>query len=335
MRSSPARRRGGSAEDGRDARQAVRELFVIQNPAAGWRSPRRLARRIASALEAEGVVHEVAHTRGPGHAADLARVALEHGARRILVAGGDGTVLEVVSAIAGTEAALAVLPVGTGNQLAANLRVPRSLRAAIDVAIRGRLRSIDVGWIDGRPFTCMAGAGFDAEVVRPGWRAKRRLGYLAYLSAAARTILSPPRADLRVVIDGRETTCRGMGVEVANMPGLSAPGLRRPIRIVPRGRLDDGKLEVCILAFESRSDLMRALLSILLARADREPRLRYHRGREVRVEAQPALSVQADGEQFGTTPFTAVVEPGALSVVVPDGEPSEDARKGVGSSESG
>jgi diacylglycerol kinase family enzyme len=164
----------------------------------------------------------------------------------------------------------------------------------------------------------MAGAGFDAEVVRPGWRAKRRLGYLAYLYAAARTLISPPRADLRVVIDGLEIRCRGMGVEVANMPGLSAPGFPRPVRVVPGGRLDDGRLDVCILGFESRTDLVRALVSILTGRAGRDPRLRYHRGREIRVETRPALQVQADGERFGITPFTAVVQHGALSVVVPD-----------------
>lgn len=300
-----------------------RSVYVIQNPAAGTGSARWLTRRIRGALAERAIPHTFRYTRRAGHAEELARSALDEGWPRILVAGGDGTVLEVVSALAGTDSALALLPVGTGNQLAANLGIPRRLSKAITVAVDGDVRRIDVGVIDGQPFTCMAGAGLDAEIVRPGRRAKRWVGYLAYLGSALWAALSPPRASLRITIDDRDVECRGVGVEVANMPGIWGPGLREPVRVVPDGALDDGRLEVCVLAFERTSDLVGALISILAGHPERDSRLRYYRGRTIVVDSDPPLSVQVDGESFGTTPFRAEVRPQALKVVVPRGQDAE------------
>lgn len=294
-------------------------LFVIQNPAAGPRKPERLRRRIEESLRALGVSFEHVYTREPGHGQELARQALADGYRRVAVAGGDGTVLEGVSALAGTGAALALLPVGTGNQLAANLGLPRNLRRSVEVAVSGVVRKIDVGMINGQqPFTCVAGAGFDAAVVRPQSHVKRRLGYLAYVHAAAAAAFAPKRSMLTITIDGEEVRGRGIGVEVTNMPALSAPGFPRPIPIVPDGQPDDGRLEVCMLAVETTFEVVVALTSILTRRYGRNPKLRYFSGREISVDADPPLPLQADGELLGTTPFTVTVRPRALSVIVPE-----------------
>ncbi len=308
-------RRTSPAEpaDGPEARR----LFVIQNPVAGTRRPERLRRQLHSELTALGVVFEHAYTRERGHGAELVHQARQDGFRRVLVAGGDGTVREVVSALAGSPVALALLPVGTGNQLAANLGIPKSLRACIDVALEGRVRQIDLGLIDGRPFTAIAGAGFDARVVRPDSRVKRRVGYLAYVHAATAAVLSPQLATLRVRVDGDEISGRGIGVMVMNMPGLTAPGLARPVTIVPGARMDDGKLDGCLLATATRRDCFYALGAILRRRQKDSPLLRYFSGAEIQLEADPPLPVQADGERLGETPFSVKVWPGALRVTVP------------------
>lgn len=302
---------------GRAGASSQDEIYVIQNPAAGKRQPDRLRRRIEAALSVRGIRYEYAVTREPGHARDLAREALADGYRRVAVAGGDGTVLEVVSVLVEGEAALGLIPVGTGNQLAANLGVPKRLGKAIDTLVAGRVRTIDVGMIDGRSFTCIAGAGFDAEVVRPGSRVKRWFGYLAYVHAAASAALAPRAVNLRVVVDGRESRFTAMGVEISNMPGLTAPGLFRPVRLIPDGRADDGLLDVCVFAADTTRGFLSVLASILMRRYGKNPRLRYLRGREILVEADPPLPTQADGERLGTTPFTARVRPAALHVLVP------------------
>ncbi len=294
-----------------------RRLFVIQNPVAGTRRPEPLRRQLQSELSAQGVAFEHAYTRERGHAAELVHQARQEGFRRVLVAGGDGTVREVVSALAGSPVALALLPVGTGNQLAANLGIPKSLRGCVSVALAGRVRQIDLGLIDGRPFSAIAGAGFDAQVVRPDSRVKRRFGYLAYVHAATAAVLSPQVASLRVRVDGAEICGRGMGVMVMNMPGLTAPGLARPVTIIPGARMDDGKLDGCLLATATRRDCFSALGAILRRRQEASPLLEYFSGDEIRVEADPPLPVQADGERLGKTPFSVKVWPSALRVLVP------------------
>jgi YegS/Rv2252/BmrU family lipid kinase len=296
---------------------AAQDVFVIHNPAAGVRHPHRLRRRVEAELTKRGVRYSYAFTQAPGHARALAAGAVAAGFRRVLVAGGDGTVHEAVSALVDSDATLALLPVGTGNQLAANLGLPRRLMRSLDVALSGDVRRIDVGLIDGRPFACIAGAGFDANIVRPDSGVKRRLGYLAYVHAAAAAAVAPRPSKLRILIDGEEFACSGIGVEVVNMPGLTAPWLPRPVAIVPDGRADDGFLEVFVLAVETTTDFISAMTSIVTRRFGRNHRLQYYRGREIFVEADPPLPVQADGERLGMTPFEVRVRPGALRVVVP------------------
>lgn len=292
-------------------------VFVIQNPAAGPRHPRRLRRLVEAELAARGVRYEYIYTEEPGHGEDLVARALEHGYRRIMVAGGDGTIREAVFAISGKDAALALLPVGTGNQLAANLGIPKSLRQSIHVALNGRVRKIDLGVVNGRPFASITGAGFDAAIVRPEPRVKRRFGYLAYVHAAALSAFSPKPATFHITVDGEEITVRGIGVEVVNMPGLTAPGLVRPVPLVPDGRMDDGMLDGCVLAAESTLGFVSAVGGILTRRFDQSHRLLCFSGREIVVDAHPPLPTQADGEPLGTTPFEAKVWPEALSVLVP------------------
>lgn len=313
VRESAQRASRAEPEDGPEARR----LFVIQNPVAGTRRPERLRRRIHSELTAQGVSFEHAYTRERGHGAELVQRAREEGFRRVLVAGGDGTIREVVSALAGSPVALALLPVGTGNQLAANLGIPKSVPGCVAVALAGRLRQIDLGLIDGRPFAAIAGAGFDARVVRPDSRVKRRVGYLAYVHAATAAVLSPQLASLRVRVDGVEISGRGIGVMVMNMPGLTAPGLARPVTIVPGARMDDGRLDGCLLAIATRRESFAALGAILRRRQQASPLLKYFSGSEIRVEADPPLPVQADGERLGETPFSVKVWPGSLRVLVP------------------
>ncbi len=297
---------------------AASSLLVIQNPVAGGRHPERIRRKIESALEARRVTYRLEQTRGPGHAEELAAAAVESGLSKVLVAGGDGTVMEAVSALASSGTVLGLIPVGTGNQLAANLGVPSRIGRAIEVATAGPEKRIDVGMIDGRPFTCMAGAGFDAAVIGPDSRLKKRLGYLAYVHAALAAGLSPKPSALEITIDGERISARGVGVEVANLPGLRPPGLPWPVKIVPDGRLDDGLLDVCVIGADSTTSLVSVVASILVGRPHKNPRLRYWRGREIRVEANPPLPVQADGELFGTTPFTATIRRQALAVAVPN-----------------
>src|SRR5690349_2131565 len=111
-----------------------------------------------------------------------ARAAVESGAEVVFVCGGDGTVMSAVSALAGTDVQLAMLPAGTGNLLAANLGLSTDLAAGLEVAVEGGLRRLDVGAVDGQHFVVMAGMGFDAQMLdATSERSKARIGWPAYV----------------------------------------------------------------------------------------------------------------------------------------------------------
>src|SRR5215470_9358254 len=143
--------------------------------------------------------YEVAKSR---KAPKYARRALTDGAEVIFIWGGDGMVQRCIDAVAGTEAVLAILPAGTANLLAANLHVPADLADAVRVALRGDRRPLDTGSVNGEHFAVMAGAGFDARMIRDAGRdMKSRIGRVAYIYAAALN-LSARRAKAVIEVDG-------------------------------------------------------------------------------------------------------------------------------------
>jgi diacylglycerol kinase family enzyme len=145
------------------------------------------------------LLYEVAKSR---KAPKYARRALTRGAEVIFVWGGDGMVQRCIDAVAGTEAVLAILPAGTANLLAANLHVPADLAAAVRVGLHGDRRGLDTGSVNGEHFAVMAGAGFDASMIKQADRGmKDRLGRAAYLYTGARN-LSARRVKAVIEVDG-------------------------------------------------------------------------------------------------------------------------------------
>jgi diacylglycerol kinase (ATP) len=308
---------------------APADVLVIQNPASGRGRPETWRAAIATGFARLGVRAEIVTTSGPGTAAAWARRALAHGVRRIVVAGGDGTISDAAEAVAGSPAVLGVLPLGTGNQLAFHLGIPQSLDAALRVAVHGAVRRLDVGWIRGRAFVAMAGAGLDARVVtKASQAAKRRVGMAAYLAAGLAAGLRPARARIAVRADGDAWEGEGIGVLVANVPALRVPLLRHGLCVVPGAAPDDGFLDGCALAIRHPAGLALELWHAVRhgphSRRDGR-RVRYLRGRTLDVETDPPLPLQLDGDPLGTTPFRATVTPGALRVAVPAPDPGRAA----------
>ena len=168
-------------------------IAVIINPISGAggsldMGPMR-ARLAAAFLDSQRVDHEVLVTDRTGHARDLAHGAVARGATVVCAWGGDGTVNEVASALAFTSASMAIVPAGSGNGLAHELRIPKQPAAALAVAVNGVDRVIDAGELGGRLFVNVAGIGFDAAIARRfAGRAPGQRGFLPYLSIAVREI---------------------------------------------------------------------------------------------------------------------------------------------------
>jgi diacylglycerol kinase (ATP) len=294
----------------------IRRVIVISNPAA--RRAKRLAERARGALASRSVQADVVFTERPGHAAELA-IAHASNYDAVFVLGGDGTVMEVAGALAGSAMPIGVLAGGTGNLLARAVGIPLSVRRAVPTLLDGGELVIDLGrFASGKRFAIAAGVGIDAAMVAetPGWL-KRRLGVLAYTiigsRAAIRAVLRRQSFHARVTVDGAVHERQAAAVMVANFGAV----LGNRITLGPDIRIDDGLLDACIFSPASIADALRIMRRLLRRDFRSDPCMFYSRGTTIRVETTPKLPWQADGDMMGTTPFDVVVEPRAVRLLVP------------------
>lgn len=287
--------------------------LAIVNPAAGRGAAAAKWERAAVGLSGLG---ETIWTEGRGHATEIARTA---NAERIYVAGGDGTVSEVVTALAGTSTEVVIAPFGTGNDLARSLNIPR------EPETWGKAHSAFAAqWIDAYAWECggrrgygvnIAGCGFDAivaERINTGYR--RLKGTNAYVAAVLQTLVTYQPAGVRVRVDGETLETTAMLVAVANSHSYGGG-----MRIAPQANLSDGVLEVVIVQGVSRSEFLRTFPKVFSGKHLSHPRVLTLRGRKVDVISSPLLPVLVDGEVVGPAPAVFEVLPGSVRVLAPSG----------------
>jgi YegS/Rv2252/BmrU family lipid kinase len=294
----------------------IKRAVVIANPAS--RRGKRLADLARTSFQNRSVECDVLFTNAPGHAAQL---ALDHAPHydAVFALGGDGTVMEVAGALAGSTTPIGVLAGGTGNLLARALGIPLKIGGAVDALLTGEQLVIDLGRFDsGRRFAMAAGVGIDSAMVAetPTWL-KRRLGVLAYTlmgtRAALRAVLRRQFFRTRVTVDGKRYERDAAAVMVANFGAV----LGNRITLGPEIRTDDGLLDTCVFSPNTLVDALRIMWRLLRCDFRSDPCMLYVRGVEIRVETTPPMTWQADGEIMGTTPFNVVVEPLAVRMLIP------------------
>ncbi len=277
-----------------------------------------MRRRIGGAFAVQGAPFDLVQTSAPGDAAELARQAAQLGYSVVAAAGGDGTIAEVITGLAGSDTTLGIIPLGTANLVAANLGIPMSVDQAVEVLVTGRSIPMDVGQLgDGRYFALIAGAGWDAEVMRAATRQlKDRLGFGAYLLAAARTAVTPPSALFRITADGQHFEVRAATVLVANVGQIFHAILPVEIQLAPATSISDGMLDICIFAPRSLPDVAAVLWKVASRRYVGDDRMIFLQAREIRIESDPPVIAQADGDVAGETPLVARAVAGGVAVRV-------------------
>ena len=297
---------------------ADRALIVL-NPAAGQEDPVRVRRLLGGAFAVRGAPFDLVETAGAGDAERFARDAVRLGYRAVVAVGGDGTVAEVITGLAGTDVPLAVVAQGTGNQVACNLGIPRDVEGAVEVAVHGVPAPMDLGQLaDGRYFALMAGAGWDAEVMTVATRElKDRWGFGAYLYAGLRKAIAPPSALYTITADGREFTVSAATVIVANVGQIVYDMLPVDLRIGPGVSFHDGMLDVCIFAPRTLSDVAAVLWRVARGQYVGDDRMIYLRARDVRIDSETPVVTQVDGDVVGETPLEVHAVERAVRVLVP------------------
>jgi diacylglycerol kinase family enzyme len=291
-------------------------VAVIINPTSGSSSHPPLEHRIdlaARVLSAEGVEGEVLVSERPGHARALAADAAGRGARIVFAWGGDGTVNEVGSALAFTDTVLGIIPRGSGNGLARELRLNWRPDEAMREAFRGRDLAMDVGELAGRLFFNIGGVGFDAHVASlfnalpPG-----RRGGGPYVSITLRQVFSYRPARYRVLLDGAPHDGEYFTIVLANSCQFG-----NRIRIAPEARVDDGLINAVLVDHRSiPAHFWRA--RHLLGDPLRAEGVLRRPVRHVLIEGPENTPCQVDGESFMAGPIiTARVHAGAIKLRIP------------------
>jgi YegS/Rv2252/BmrU family lipid kinase len=290
---------------------SFKRIHVIANPAAGQDRP--FLNVLNKAFQDAHIDWDIFVTKAAGDAERLAREAVESGADVVAAYGGDGTVAEVANGLRGSPVPLAILPGGTANVMSVELGIPGDLPGAVSLICGGgRVRAVDMGRTDDRYFMLRNTIGFTAEMTKNTDReAKNRLGSLAYLISYLREIPNIQPVKFHLTIDGESIDIEGAGCIVANSVNLGVTGMV----LAKAVDVSDGLLDVLVVQQSNIGALLELAANAvgLSESLDRN----HWQGRDIRVEAEPAQTVECDGEIVDPTPLHVQVVPDAINVVVP------------------
>src|SRR2546423_890317 len=282
--------------------------LIILNPAAhSERAQRKRA-------EVEALARDCAFcaTTRTGDAESMARRAAEDGFQKIVAAGGDGTINEVVNGLAGTNTTLGVLPIGTMNVFATELGLPVSdLELCWQIIQSERTRDVDLAKANQKFFVQLAGIGLDAQVVKEtSAQFKRNFGPLSYLISAAQIAARQPP---RLFIQSAEAPIKeGSFVLVGNgrLYGGRFPFFKHAV-------IDDGLLDVIVFKSLGYLEIIKYLQDVVFSDDIRVPEIEYFQTKRLRVESEQSVPVELDGELVGNCPVEFTLQERSLRVFVP------------------
>ena len=295
---------------------------VIFNPVAHGEKSSDHQTNIRRAFERRGHDVMLFETTEEDFGEGVTAAAIEAEADLICVSGGDGTLMACITTLAETNIPLAILPAGTGNLLAINFDVPLELEEAVDVALHGERRRIDVGAIDHHRFAIMCGLGFDAAMLRDtNEKLKARLGPVAYVMGGLRN-LHRPATRFSIVLDGKQSfNSAGHAILIANV-GRVQGGLA----VHPDADPCDGLLDVAIVDAKGVLQWARVAYRVMFGRHKDDGRLRFFQVRQIDVRAESPLPFELDGDVLADRDcLSAKVLEGALVLCVPAADVSASA----------
>jgi diacylglycerol kinase (ATP) len=290
----------------------TKRLYVVVNPAAG--QPKPVLHTLNMVCAGAGVDWEVSVTKKSEDAVRFAGEALAEGFDVVAAFGGDGTVMEVASALTGTEVPVAILPGGTANVMSTELGIPGDLTQACQLACgqNSTTKRVDMGQAGERTFMLRVAMGLDADHVIGATREmKDRYGELAYTISALQKVKDLKTARYKLTLDGERYEVEGFTCRVDNS-GNFGHGLSFSKEI----SVSDGLLDVTIVR-DLGSASIKSLVSDAVGRGTRDADAFHHwQAREITIEADPPQHVIGDGELWGETPISLKVLPQAVHFVV-------------------
>lgn len=294
------------------AEQDIRTVHLIVNPRSGYGGQRQLLADMSAALRDVNLQVVEYTTRAPHDATRYARTITTPNTA-VIVLGGDGTVNEVASGLAGADVPILPCPAGTENLLAKELRIPGDPHHIVDVLLNGRVVDCDVGAINGENFLLIIGIGFDGEVVRR--LAAVRTGHISHLSyfwPLWRTFWEHDFPRMRITVE-QEVVFDDFGLAFVGNISRYAVGLR----ICRDARYDDGLLDLVVFSCREQTALMLHAAHTLLRLHPLRGDVIYRRVRGVRIETDRPVPSQVDGDAGPNTPLDISVAPWRVKLLIP------------------
>lgn len=285
------------------------KIFVVINPGSG--KPEPVLRTLHETFSEQKIQWDVSILQQSELAGSLDR-AEQWGADLIAVYGGDGTVSSVAGEMVGRQMPLAILPGGTANVMSVQLGIPPKLPAACCLLLdeQARLRTIDIGRVNGRSFLCQVGIGFHSRVLEEtDDQSKSRFGVMAYITKGLKHLFGSKNIQLEITVDGKQVRTEAFACIVCNAGHMGMKIELSPVDI------SDGLLDIFVIRDLGLKSLQAEVTDNLQDNPDAS--LVHWRGENIRLRSEPPESVEYDGEVFKDEAYTIEIVKKALRVLVP------------------
>lgn len=288
-------------------------LFIV-NPTAGKGKAKTLVPIIESECKAHNIEYVVKYTSGPADGTSIAARGAAEGFERIIAVGGDGTVNDVLNGIAGTNAALGVIPGGSGNDFIRSINSHNDIKKIIEDNTYGKIVKCDLGMCNGKYFINVASSGFDAQVVIETQKAKKVFsGSLAYIVAVIKTIFIYKGKRINIKVDDHNFEENTLLVAVAN--GKYYGGGMLP---APEAEIDDGYFDICHIKQVGKAKMLVLFPKFIKGKHCNIKEVSMLKGRKIKIEANEELPVNLDGETFYSRQIDFEILPKGINIIIPE-----------------
>lgn len=288
-------------------------LFIV-NPTAGKGKAKTLVPIIESECKVRNIEYVVKYTSGPADGTSIAARGAAEGFERIIAVGGDGTVNDVLNGIAGTNAALGVIPGGSGNDFIRSINGHNDIKKIIEDNAYGKIVKCDLGVCNGKYFINVASSGFDAQVVIETQKAKKVFsGSLAYIAAVIKTIFIYKGKRINIKVDDYDFEENTLLVAVAN--GKYYGGGMLP---APEAEIGDGYFDICHIKQVGKAKMLVLFPKFIKGKHCNIKEVSMLKGSKIKIEANEELPVNLDGETFYSRQIDFEILPKGINIIIPE-----------------
>lgn len=276
-----------------------RKIRFIINPAAGKGSSKHLLSLISRVMEEKQIVYDIRVSGHQGHITALTREAVVSKYTDVVVAGGDGTIIEAVNGMIGSPLRLGIFPYGTGNDFARSIGLPDEAEEQMLRILEMKTKACDIGLVNGQAFLNSVGVGIDSEVVKTTAQVKTIMpGSMAYGFSTIKAILSYKPKSVRLKIDGAELSRSVMLIAIGNGRYIGGG-----MKITPGASIDSEDFEICVVRDVNTLRFLKLFPRVFKGTHISVPEVEIFKGRSVEIYSEgEALPINADGTVVSSTP---------------------------------